>query len=124
METYTVITDSLGTVRYYKPNTTILHRIDGPAVEWADGSKSYYVDDKLHRIDGIAVEYADGFKAYWVDDKLHRLDGPAVEYADGNKEYWVDGVYFPEDEFNAKFMYSLNGKIVEIDGKQYRLTAA
>ena len=101
METYTVTVDVNGTVRYYKPNTEILHRIDGPAIEYSDGSKYYYVDDNLHRI-----------------------DGPAIEYANGTKVYYVDGVYFSEYVFNAQFMNSLNGKIVEIDGKQYRLTAA
>ena len=68
-----------------------LHREDGPAMEWADGNKEWYVDGNLHRTDGPAVEWADGDKAWWVNDKLHRLDGPAVECTDGTKEWWVGG---------------------------------
>ena len=68
-----------------------LHRLDGPAVEWADGSKEWLVNDERHRLDGPACEYADGQREWRVHDKLHRLDGPAVEYADGSKEWFVNG---------------------------------
>ena len=68
-----------------------LHRLDGPAIERADGAKTWYVDGKLHRMDGPAMEWASGTKAWWVDNKRHRLDGPAFELADGYKEWWVDG---------------------------------
>ena len=56
-----------------------------------DGTKEWYLNDKLHRSDGPAVVYADGIKEWRVDGKRHRTDGPAVEYADGSKEWWVDG---------------------------------
>ena len=68
-----------------------LHREDGPAVEYTDGTKEWFLDGQRHRLDGPAVEWADGTKAWWVDDQLHRLDGPAVEHADGSKEWWVNG---------------------------------
>ena len=74
------------------------HRLDGPAVESADGSKYWYVDGKQHRLDGPAFEGANGSKAWWVDGKRHRLDGPAIEYGSGTKEWWVDGKYLPEEE--------------------------
>ena len=32
--------------------------------------------------------FEDGSKAWYVDDKLHRLDGPAIEYPDGGKEWY------------------------------------
>ena len=83
-------TDSDGTKRWYNDQGQ-LHRIDGHAVEWASGTKQWWVNDKLHRVDGPAVECTDGSKQWWVDDKRHRIDGPAVEYADGYKEWWVDG---------------------------------
>ena len=67
------------------------HRLEGPAVEGADGSKHWYVDDKLHRLDGPAIEEADGTKEWLVDGKRHRLDGPAVERANGTKQWWEDG---------------------------------
>ena len=64
------------------------------------GDKSWYVDGKLHRLNGPAIEFADGRKYWFVDGKLHRLDGPAIEYANGDKAWWVDGKNLTEEEFN------------------------
>ena len=77
------------------------HRLDGPAVERADGGKAWYVDGKRHRLDGPAVEYASGDKGWFVDDKRHRLDGPAVEWANGSKEWFVEGKRLSEGAFDA-----------------------
>ena len=67
-----------------------LHREDGPAIEWEDVSKSYYINGKPHRTDGPAVEWADGYKSYYINGKRHRTDGPAIVWEDV-KEYWVEG---------------------------------
>jgi hypothetical protein len=83
---------------YYKDGTTsdktifskVLHREDGPAVEYASGSRDWYLNGKLHREDGPAVELADGSKAWWLNGKLHREDGPAIEYADGFKRWHLN----------------------------------
>ena len=72
-----------------------LHRLDGPALEHDDGSKSWWVNGKLHRLDGPAMEHADGSKSWWANGKLHRLDGPAMEYASGFKRWHVDGSRIP-----------------------------
>ena len=76
------------------------HRIDGPAVENADGSKYWYIDGKLHRIDGPAVEYTDGTKSWYIDNERHRTDGPAVEWVDGYKSWYIDGRLYSEEDFN------------------------
>ena len=68
-----------------------IHREDGPAHEYNDGLKEWYVNGRQHREDGPAVEYADGYKMWWVNDQLHRLDGPACENLDGDKAWWVSG---------------------------------
>ena len=73
------------------------HREDGPAIEWADGSKWWYIDGKRHREDGPAIERASGSKEWWIDGKRHREDGPAIEWADGTKEWWIDGKLHRED---------------------------
>ena len=44
--------DKEGTKRYYV--NKVLHREDGPAVEWYNGSKEWYKNAKLHREDGPA----------------------------------------------------------------------
>jgi hypothetical protein len=77
----------------------MIHRIDGPAIEDAIGYKEWWVDGKLHRTDGPAVEYADGYKEWWVNGELHRIDGPAVEFADGSKWWWINGTQYSEEEF-------------------------
>ena len=59
----------------------------------ADGNKCWKNNlGEYHRIDGPALEYADGFKFWYVHDKLHRLDGPAIEYPNGSKYWYVNGI--------------------------------
>jgi hypothetical protein len=92
-----------GDKHYYKDKAmTIHHREDGPAVEYPDGDKSWYINGKLHREDGPAIEYADGGKEWYSNGKRHREDGPAVELADGCKAWFIDGVSLSEQEFLLK----------------------
>ena len=102
-----------------------LHREDGPAVEWAGGNKSWYRNGDLHREDGPAVENVSGYKAWYRDGKLHREDGPAIEWADGDKSWYLNGEYLTEKEFNQRMnpKPTCEGKIVEIEGVKYTLTA-
>jgi len=64
-----------------------------------DDISEYRLNGKLHREDGPAVEYVDGSKEWWFNGKLHREDGPAVEYVDGSKEWWFNGKQFTKWEF-------------------------
>jgi len=60
------------------------------------GSKYYYKDKAMtifHREDGPAVEFANGSKSWYINDKRHREDGPAIEWSDGDKEWWINGVF-------------------------------
>ena len=74
---YRVEVDICGTRRYHN-GANQLHRENGPAVEYADGTKCWYQKGLLHRTDGPAIEYSDGDKFWYQNDKLHRTDGPAV----------------------------------------------
>ncbi len=78
------------------------HRLDGPAVERADGTKFWFQNGQLHRLDGPAVELANGDKEWWVNGQRHRLDGPAKEWVDGTKSWWLEGERLTEAEFNAR----------------------
>jgi hypothetical protein len=94
MEEQYIITNADGVKFYYKDKEqTILHREDGPAIEYAGGSKSWYVNGKLHRLDGPAFEHAGGSKSWYVNGKRHRIDGPAIEWANGEKAWYVNGVF-------------------------------
>ena len=58
--------NQFGTFYYYKdPEMTILHREDGPAIEWVSGNKEWLINGKLHRLDGPALEYVTGYSAQW-----------------------------------------------------------
>ena len=95
--------NELGSKFYYKDKEMkILHREDGPAVEWWDGSKEWYLNGKLHREDGPAVEWWDGYKAWYLNGERHREDGPAIECSDGYKEWYLNGVELTEKQFNKK----------------------
>ena len=63
------------------------------------GGKSWYLNGKLHRIDGPAIEYASGNKSWWLNGNLYRIDGPAVEYADGNKAWYLNGIRYKFEEY-------------------------
>ena len=92
-----------GTKQYYSDKKmTVLHREDGPAVEYSDGSKLWYINGERHCEDGPAIEDADGTKAWYINGELHREDGPAVEEVDGFKEWYIDGKSLTEDEFDAR----------------------
>jgi len=54
---------------YYKdPEKTILHRVDGPAFIATDGVyKEWWLNDKIHRTDGPAIEWANGAKEWFVN---------------------------------------------------------
>lgn len=85
------------------------------------GTKEWCLNGSRHREDGPALEYSTGTKQWWLNGKHHREDGPAIEWANGDKEWWLNGESLPEAEFlTHKTTYS--GKVVEIDGKKYKLT--
>jgi len=84
---YEVDTD--GTKRWYKNG--VLHREDGPAVEYVNGTKNWYKNGLLHRDDGPAIEGANGAKYWYKNGEYHREDGPAVEGANGAKYWYKNG---------------------------------
>ena len=77
---YFVVVDNFGTTRWYK---------DAKCKVW-------------HRENGPAIEYADGSKSWWQNGLLHRTDGPAIEWPSGNKAWYINGVRLSEAEFNQR----------------------
>jgi len=59
----------IGTKRWYNDNIK-LHRLDGPAVIWADSDREWYVNGQLHREDGPAREWSNGRRSYYINDQL------------------------------------------------------
>lgn len=66
-------------------------------IDIRNGTKRYFKDKEmtiLHRLDGPAVQYASGYKEWNVNGKIHRTDGPAIEYpSDGGKAWYINGVF-------------------------------
>ena len=92
MEAQYIEINKHGTKFYCKDKAmTKCHREDGPAIEYANGDKVWWLDGKRHREDGAAVEWADGYKEWHINGKLHREDGPALECANGYNAWYLDG---------------------------------
>lgn len=98
--TSTLHIDKDGTKRYFLLDGKTLHRVDGPAIEYINGTKVWLFNGKHHRTDGPAIEWNDGDKEWYFNGKLHRVDGPAIEYGDGDKEYYLNGVEYSFEKWN------------------------
>jgi hypothetical protein len=54
------------------------------------------------------IEYYDGTKCWYLDDKRHREDGPAVEWPSGTKMWYLNDVcYYEEDYWQELFKRGL-----------------
>lgn len=61
-----------------------------------DGRQEWRLPNgKLHRLDGPAVTWPDGTQKWYRYGKRHRLDGPSSIMADGREFWFVDGLHFP-----------------------------
>ena len=132
-DNYIIISDRYKYYIKYK----VLHRIDGPAIEY-NGSTTYGDDEaeywyqygKLHRKNGPAVEYHDGCKQWYQYGKLHRIDGPAMITKDGHEGwyykgklhrengpsviYYKDKIYMGESWWYKDKLHRLDGPALEI----------
>ena len=101
-----------------------LHRLDGPAKEFKNGTKVWYQNNEYHRLDGPAVECKNGDKAWYQNNLRHRIDGPAIEYKNGIKIWLIKGNEYTEEEFKKVTEKNcIENKVVEIEGKKYKLVS-
>jgi hypothetical protein len=96
MKTYKITIEDNGTIKWYNEN------------------------DESHREDGPAVEHANGNKSWYLNGKLHREDGPAVEYVGGSKSWYLNDEKLTEEEFNKRNKPCIGKKVI-IDGIEYTL---
>jgi hypothetical protein len=101
--------------KIWTTNDGVLHRLDGPAVEYSGGSETWWMDGIKHRSDGPAIVFPSGHKEWHLRGILHREDGPAIIYADGSKRWYLNNVcyktkekYFDalSDEAKARCLFS------------------
>ncbi len=65
-----------------KDGSEVLHRLDGPAIEWDNNQKQEYW-------------YNDQRQEWWYMGKRHREGGPALIFP-GREEWYFDGLYHRE----------------------------
>ena len=122
---YYVTVDEEGTTRWYKDaKCKVLHRENGPAIQYADGTKFWFQNGQCHRTDGPAIEWSYGTKSWWQNGQYHRTDGPAIERADGYKFWYIDGVYMTEAEFLAATQPAIEMTVADIEklvGKRVKI---
>jgi hypothetical protein len=93
-----IIIDKLDTKRWYNDKGE-LHRLDGPAIEYANGNRCWYIHNKLHRVDGPAFLWGSGDAHWYYNGLLHREDGPAIDNFhgshghQGSQEWLIHGVH-------------------------------
>ena len=81
-----------------------------------DGNYFWYLNDKRHREDGPAIEFAGGTKEWWLNDLRHRENGPAIEYAGGAKAWYLNGVIYSEEEYWNQLKPPKELTVAEIEG--------
>lgn len=90
--------DGNGNVTYM--NKSRLHREDGPAREFSNGDKEWWVDGLLHRVDGPAIDRVNGQQFWYIKGLLHREDGPAAIYPNSSATHYLNGRSIEVNEFN------------------------
>jgi hypothetical protein len=89
--------DNDGNKLYYKDKEmTILHREDGPAIEWVNGGKFWYRDGELYREDGPAIEWSIDEKERYKGCKFHMEHSPAVELPRDENAWYLNGGDYPK----------------------------
>jgi len=68
-----------------------------------------YRNGNLHKVGGPAAEWADGSKWWYRNGEIHREDGPAIVRASGTKQWYLYGTEFSEEEHAAE-MKARKGK--------------
>ncbi|MFZ9907787.1 MAG: hypothetical protein ACO3FJ_08865 [Ilumatobacteraceae bacterium] len=69
---------------------------------------------QYHRTDGPAIEWNNGDKWWFINGELHREDGPAIECSDGSKEWYLNGIEYSEDQFHQELIKLKLKRIVEL----------
>ena len=85
--------------KYWRLGSITLHREDGPAIEYLNGDKAWYIKGKRHRENKPAIEFCNSYKSWWQNGKRHREDGPAVERIDGSKAWFLNDKKYTEEEY-------------------------
>lgn len=59
----------------------------------------WYYDGELHREDGPAIDWSDGSQFWFKHGKLHRLEGPAVISSIHGTGWYIEGIKYTQEDF-------------------------
>jgi hypothetical protein len=59
----------------------------------------YWKGYLIHKVNGPAIEYYSGSKEWWLNGQLHRKDGPAIERFNKNFFWYLYGERYSKEEF-------------------------
>lgn len=83
---------------YCEPECWTLHRVEGPAIEYANGHGEWFRNGLRHNSNGPAITWADGDKWWYKHGQRHREDGPAFEGARGKRLWFLEDKCVSEEE--------------------------
>jgi hypothetical protein len=93
-----VVTINAG-IHYYIKGTDLLHKEDGPAVQWEHGMKEWWINGKRHRGDGPAIEFPNGDEMWALEGRYYSKEGWFNALSKENQmkilysEYFIRGQY-------------------------------
>ena len=97
-----------------------LHRTDGPAITYSDGTQKWYLNGELHRTDGPAVTYSNGTQEWYLNGERHRTDGPAITYPNGSQAWYLKGEKVKKKTFNFILTCTMEELIPYIFNQKYK----
>jgi hypothetical protein len=106
---YDIHTSKDGIITYFVDNK--LHREDGPAIIYPNGTKFWYKEGNNHREVGPAKVWVDGNEEWWLNGELHREDGPAGDYTKGSYgscTWWLKGIRIYDEVENVNILHKYN----------------
>lgn len=116
--------DFAGGLHYiWRNNKGELHREDGPAKVYPDGSYGWYINGRYHREGGPAVVYSAGGtikSAWYINGKLHREDGPAVVLCDETTEWYINGKKAKSQDHYRSLLSDFKQGIITVKGIRYK----
>jgi len=86
--------------RTFETTSCIPFDFEGECYLWQHSRRWYKKGKLLHRENGPAVEFDNGTKYWLINNQYHRLDGPAIEMNDyDTKLYYINNKRLTTEDY-------------------------
>lgn len=106
---------------------------NGPAIEYADDDKLWFINGKLHRENYPAIKRTNSDKVWYINGKLYRKNGPAIKSRKGDKIWFINGKrldrkctiekqlckFISDINFLVNKLYDMDNLLNEFNSKNY-----